>query len=138
MLSGTSARRVPVGAWGGPTAPVRALMMITVTAIVYATLIGPYETLSGFALVTNPLRNTVVPAAWRGALVAARGHHVATLGFLPIPVAWVAHASRGTFTHQYFVNVWRLGRAGRDQHRGDGRRPWSSWLCGRGLADPQS
>ena len=46
-------------------------MMITVTAIVYAILIGPYEVLSGFALVTNPLQHIVVPAAFVGTAALA-------------------------------------------------------------------
>ena len=54
IISTVLARRGRVGAWGRAT-HLCALMMITVTAIVYATLIGPYEVLSGFALVTNPL-----------------------------------------------------------------------------------
>ncbi len=91
--------------------------LITVTAIVYATLIGPYEVLSGYALVTNPLQHVVVPAAFVGtaALVGPRGGITwATLGrALLIPVAWVAYTLvRGAFTHQYpygFVNVWRIG-----------------------------
>ena len=53
IISTVLARRGRVGAWGRAT-HLCALMMITVTAIVYATLIGPYEVLSGFALVTNP------------------------------------------------------------------------------------
>ena len=94
-------------------------MMITVTAIVYATLIGPYEVLSGFALVTNPLQHIVVPAAFVGTAALAGpcgGISWATLGrALLIPVAWVVYTLvRGSFTHQYpygFVNVWRIGYA---------------------------
>ena len=55
IISTVLARRGRVGAWGRAT-HLCALMMITVTAIVYATLIGPYEVLSGYALVTNPLQ----------------------------------------------------------------------------------
>ena len=116
IISTLLARRGHVGAWGRAT-HLCALMMITVTAIVYATLIGPYETLSGFALVTNPLQHIVVPAAFVGtaALAGPRGGITwATLGrALLIPVAWVAYTLvRGSFTHQYpygFVNVWRIG-----------------------------
>ena len=94
-------------------------MMITVTAIVYATLIGPYEVLSGFALVTNPLQRIVVPVSFGGmaALVGPRGGITwATLRrALLIPVSWVAYTLvRGAFAHQYpygFVNVWRIGYA---------------------------
>ena len=118
VISTVLARRGRVGAWGRAT-HLCALMMITVTAIVYATLIGPYEVLSGYALVTNPLQHIVVPAAFVGtaALAGPRGGIAwATLGrALLIPVAWVAYTLvRGSFTHQYpygFVNVWRLGYA---------------------------
>ena len=118
IISTVLARRGHVGAWGRAT-HLCALMMITVTAIVYATLIGPYEVLSGYALVTNPLQHIVVPAAFVGtaALVGPRGGITwATLGrALLIPVAWVAYTLvRGSFTHQYpygFVNVWRIGYA---------------------------
>jgi len=107
-----------IGSWGRAL-HLCALMMITVTAIVYATLIGPYEILSGYALVTNPLQHIVVPAAFVGtaALAGPRGGITwATLGrALLIPVAWVAYTLvRGSFTHQYpygFVNVWRIGYA---------------------------
>ena len=44
-----------------------------------ATLIGPYETLSGFALVTNPLQHIVVPAAFVAA-AALVGRAVALRG----------------------------------------------------------
>ena len=116
IISTLLARRGRVGTWGRAT-HLCALMMITVTAIVYATLIGPYETLSGFALVTNPLQHIVVPAAFvaAAALAGPRGGITwATLGrALLIPVAWVVYTIvRGSFTHQYpygFVNVWRIG-----------------------------
>ena len=118
IISTLLARRGRVGTWGRAT-HLCALMMITVTAIVYATLISPYETLSGFALVTNPLQHIVVPAAFvaAAALAGPRGGITwATLGrALLIPVAWVAYTLvRGTFTHQYpygSVNVWCIGYA---------------------------
>lgn len=118
VISTVLARRGRVGTWGRAT-HLCALMMITVTAIVYATLISPYEVLSGYALVTNPLQHIVVPAAFVGAaaLAGPRGGITwATLGrALLIPVAWVAYTLvRGSFTHQYpygFVNVWRIGYA---------------------------
>ena len=102
IISTLLARRGRVGAWGRAV-HLCALMMITVTAIVYATLIGPYEVLSGFA-------GTAALAGPRGGIAWA------TLGrALLIPVAWVAYTLvRGTFTHQYpygFVNVWRIGYA---------------------------
>lgn len=118
LISTMLARRGGVGRWGR-AAHLCALMMITVTAIVYATLIGPYEVLSGYALVTNPLQHIVVPVAFVGtaALAGPRGGIAwGTLGrALLIPVVWVAYTLvRGSFTHQYpygFVNVWRLGYA---------------------------
>ena len=70
VISTVLARRGRVGTWGRAT-HLCALMMITVTAIVYATLISPYEVLSGYALVTNPLQHIVVPAAFVGAAALA-------------------------------------------------------------------
>ena len=46
-------------------------MMITVTAVVYAVLIAPTKTLSGFALVTNPLQLIVVPITFVGVVALA-------------------------------------------------------------------
>ena len=135
IISTLLARRGRVGAWGRAV-HLCALMMITVTAIVYATLIGPYEVLSGFALVTNPLQHIVVPAAFvgtanAGARPADPGrvggvHARARLLHAPVPLRLrerVAH---------------RL-HAGRDQHRGDPdwRPALHGALRGRGLADSQ-
>ena len=116
---GLLTRHVPPNIWPTLATNLCALMMITVTAIVYATLIGPYEVLSGFALVTNPLQRIVVPVSFVGmaALVGPRGGITwATLRrALLIPVSWVAYTLvRGAFAHQYpygFVNVWRIGYA---------------------------
>ena len=79
-------------------------MMITVTAIVYAVLIAPTKTLSGFALVTNPLHHIVVPITFVGviALAGPRGGITSgTLGrALLIPAAWVAYTlARGALVH---------------------------------------
>lgn len=118
IISTRLARRGRVGAWGRAT-HLCALMMITVTAIVYATLIGPYEVLSGFALVTNPLQHILVPGAFVGVAALAGPRGGITWGTLVrallIPAAWIAYTlARGAFTHQYpygFVNVWRIGYA---------------------------
>ncbi|SPT54773.1 Uncharacterised protein [Schaalia odontolytica] len=118
IISTVLARRSRVGKWGRAT-HLCSLMMITVTAIVYAVLIGPYEVLTGFALVTNPLQHIVVPVAFVATAVLAGprgGIAWGTLGrALLIPLAWVAYTlARGAFTQQYpygFVNVWRLGYA---------------------------
>ncbi|OFQ21629.1 hypothetical protein HMPREF2946_01150 [Actinomyces sp. HMSC062G12] len=118
LISTILARSGRVGRWGR-AAHLCALMMITVTAIVYATLIGPYEVLSGYALVTNPLQHIIVPAVFVGvaAIAGPRGGITwGTLGrALLIPIAWVAYTlARGALVHQYpygFVNVWRIGYA---------------------------
>ena len=118
IISTILARRGRVGRWGRAT-HLCALMMITVTAIVYATLIGPYEVLSGYALVTNPLQHILVPAAFVGVAALAGPRGGITWGTLVrallIPAAWIAYTlARGAFTHQYpygFVNVWRIGYA---------------------------
>jgi len=116
LISTILARRGRVGRWGRAT-HLCALMMITVTAIVYALLIGPYEVLSGYALVTNPLQHVVVPAAFVGVAGLAGPRGGITWGTLArallIPAAWTAYTlARGAITHQYpygFVNVWRIG-----------------------------
>ena len=146
IISTLLARRGRVGAWGRAT-HLCALMMITVTAIVYATLIGPYETLSGFALVTNPLQHIVVPAAFvaAAALGAARWHHVGDARARSADPARVGgvHARARLFHAPVPLRLRervasRL-RAGRDQHCGDpDRRPGlHGTLRGRGLANPQ-
>lgn len=79
-------------------------MMITVTAVVHAVLIAPTKTLSGFALVTNPLQQIAVPITFVGvvALAGPRGGITwGTLGrALLIPAAWVAYTLvRGALVH---------------------------------------
>ena len=118
LVSTVLSRRGRVGRWGR-AAHLCALMMITVTAVVYAVLIAPTETLSGFALVAYPLQHIVVPIAFVGvvALAGPRGGITwGTLGrALLIPPVWVAYTlARGALVHQYpygFVNVWRIGYA---------------------------
>ena len=147
VISTVLARRGRVGTWGRAT-HLCALMMITVTAIVYATLISPYETLSGFALVTNPLQHIVVPAAFVGAaaLAGPRGGITwADAGARSADPGRVGgvHARAGLLHAPVPLRLrervaYRL-RAGCDQHRGDpDRRPaLHGALRGRGLADPQ-
>ena len=105
-----------IGAWGRAL-HLCALMMITVTAIVYHFLIRPTEVLSGWSILTNPLQHVVVPALMiLAALVCGpRGGLDASvvLKALVIPVIWVVYTLiRGAFVHQYpydFVNVTILG-----------------------------
>ena len=94
-----------------------ATMMITVTAIVYAALIAPSETLRGIGVITNPLQHVVVPAAMVAAafVFGPRGGITwsTVARALAIPVAWVAYTmARGALVHQYpyaFLNVTRIG-----------------------------
>lgn len=105
-----------IGSWGRAL-QLCALMMITVTAIVYHFLIRPTEVLSGWSVFTNPLQHVVVPALMiLAALVCGpRGGLDASvvLKALVIPVIWVVYTLiRGAFVHQYpydFVNVSVLG-----------------------------
>ena len=145
-ISTLLARRGRVRAWGRAT-HLCALMMITVTAIVYALLIAPYEVLSGFALVTNPLQHIVVPAAFVAAAAlrgSARWHHVGDARARSADPGRVGgvHARAGLLHAPVPLRLrerlaYRL-RAGRDQHRGDpDRRPGlHGALRGCGLADP--
>lgn len=89
------------------------LMMITITAIVYAVWLSPYVVLSGWSLLTNPLVHIVVPvvtvAAWLGwgprGGISWRTLPAAML----IPLTWVVYmlvrgALDGTYPYG-FVNV---------------------------------
>lgn len=108
--------REPAGRW---TRAIHlcATMMITVTAIVYAALIAPSETLRGIGTITNPLQHVVVPAAMVAAAFGFGPRGGITWGTvaraLAIPVAWVAYTmARGALVHQYpyaFLNVTRIG-----------------------------
>ena len=121
-------------------------MMITVTAIIYATLIGPYEVLSGFALVTNPLAAHRRPRRLRGdgrASGAVRRHYVGDAGTRPADPGRVGGVdARARRLHapvplRLRECVAPRLRAGRHQHRRDlDRRPaFHGALRGRGLAD---
>lgn len=95
------------------------LMMITITAIVYAVLLAPTTVVSGWSYLTNPLTHIVVPAVtvlvW--AVWGPRGWiRWRTLpASLMIPVAWVAYmlvrgAIGGTYPYA-FVNAGAHGYA---------------------------
>lgn len=89
-----------------------ALVMITVTAIVYAVILAPTENLTGISKVTNPLQHILIPAltvmVWlvfgpRGWLTGP-GISKRTLfgGFLVVPGIWVAFAlARGSAVGAY-------------------------------------
>lgn len=89
------------------------LIMITITALVYAVWLSPYVVLSGWSYLTNPLAHIVVPAvtvlAWlvwgpRGRI----GWRTLPASLL-IPLAWVVYMlARGAIDGTYpygFVNV---------------------------------
>ncbi len=106
----------PVGVWGRAL-QLSATMMITVTGIVYATMIAPYVHFSGWNLVTSPIQHAVVPVLM---LVAAFGFGprgglgLATLArALIVPLIWIVFMLlRGAIWHTYpysFVNVVALG-----------------------------
>ncbi|MBW3085503.1 hypothetical protein KEM60_01703 [Austwickia sp. TVS 96-490-7B] len=69
-----------------------ALMMITVTAIVYATLIGPSQVLEGWSMLTNPWQHIVVPvvavAGWVWAGPRRWIDRWAIVGSLLLPMIW--------------------------------------------------
>ena len=83
-----------------------SLLMITVTAIVYATVLAPAVPLRGWHWVTNPLQHIAVPAVtlvvW--AVWGPRGWVTwrALRGALLVPAAWVAWImARGAVTGTY-------------------------------------
>ncbi len=113
------------------------MMMITVTSIVFLTVILPYLNLSGMAVLTSPWQHVVTPlTAWIvWAFWGPRGYFgsvdegaqdtlkrswrailPAMVRTLVIPVAWSAWMLiYGAFTHLYpygFVNVNQIGYAG--------------------------
>ena len=105
-----------IGSWGRAL-HLCALMMITVTAIVYHFLIRPTEVLSGWSVFTNPLQHVVVPLLMVVVAFACgpRGgvSGGVVLKALVIPIVWIIYTLvRGVFVHQYpydFVNVTVLG-----------------------------
>ncbi len=94
-----------------------ALLMITITAIVYAVLLSPAITLTGWARLTNPWQHIVVPVVtllvWL--VFGPRGfiHGCGLVASLTIPVAWIGFMLvRGAIDHTYpygFTNVGELG-----------------------------
>ena len=100
IISTVLACRGRVGKWGRAT-HLCSLMMITVTAIVYAVLIGPYEVLSGFALVTNPLQHIVVPVAFVATAARSRGGHTRwRAGPSPTSTPTASSTCGGSATHR--------------------------------------
>ena len=108
-----------------PTAdsPVRralrlsGLMMITITAIVYAVLLAPTTVVSGWSHLTNPLTHIVVPAVTVAVWLIWGPRGWISWRTLPaslaVPVAWVGYMLiRGLIggTYPYgFVNVGEHG-----------------------------
>ena len=99
-----------------------SLVMITVTAIVYAVVLAPSDHVSGVSVITNPLQHIVVPtltvvlwlvAGPRGWLTGKGSREVTVprllAGFLVIPAVWVVFSLvRGEVVHAYpydFVDV---------------------------------
>lgn len=89
-----------------------ALLMITVTAIVYALLPAPAEQLTGWSRLTNPWQHIAVPAALLAWLVAGPRHWFRLKDVpaaLLLPLAWVAYMLvRGAVVGAYpygFVDV---------------------------------
>lgn len=96
-----------------------SLVMITVTAIVYAVVLAPTQQVTGWSLLTNPWQHIVVPALtvvvflvwgprrWIDGRVC--------LAALVVPMVWVAWMlARGAVVDAYpypFVNAARLGYA---------------------------
>ena len=98
---------------------VDALLMITITAIVYAVLLAPSVHSTGWAVLTNPWQHVVVPIAAALTWAICGPRHAVRLRDLPaaflIPVAWVAlTVIRGAVIGAYpygFVDVATLGYA---------------------------
>lgn len=76
-----------------------SLLMITVTAIVYAVLLAPTEVVTGWSRLTNPWQHIVVPAVTVLVFLVwgPRGwfNWRVVLGSLLLPIAWI---------------LWMLGR----------------------------
>jgi hypothetical protein len=94
-----------------------AVVMITITAIVYAVLLAPITEVTGWSRLTNPLLHIVVPAVtvvvwlWFGPRGWVSLKVVA--GGLLIPLAWIGWMlARGAVIGSYpyeFANVEELG-----------------------------
>lgn len=93
------------------------LLMITITAIVYALILAPDDVVVGWSRITNPLQHLVVPGVtllvWL--VWGPRGWFTmrTVAASLVIPLAWVAWMlGRGAVIDAYpygFVNVATLG-----------------------------
>lgn len=93
------------------------LLMITITAIVYALILAPDDVVVGWSRITNPLQHLLVPGVtllvWL--IWGPRGWFTArtVAASLLIPLAWVAWMlGRGAVIDAYpygFVNVATLG-----------------------------
>lgn len=96
-----------------------ALLMITVTAIVYAVLLAPTDHVAGWSRLTNPWQHIAVPAVAVGAWLLTGPRHWIRWRDLPaallIPLAWVAYMLvRGAVVGAYpygFVDVITHGYA---------------------------
>lgn len=94
-----------------------ALLMITVTAIVYAVILAPTDVVAGWSRITNPLQHIVTPAVTVGAWLVWGPRRWFTWRTVPaalvIPVTWIAWMLlRGLFIEAYpygFANVAVLG-----------------------------
>lgn len=111
-------RRVPVTGWL-QVLRLDAVLMITVTALVYAVLLAPTAVVVGWSRLTDPILHQITPAVtvlvW---LVFGPRRWVSgrvVLASLVIPVAWIAWmllrgAVIGTYPYD-FANVAELGYA---------------------------
>ena len=94
-----------------------SLLMITVTAIVYALLLAPSTTVTGWSIFTNPLQHIAVPAVtvivWLVWGPRVRLTVPVALTALVVPVGWIVFMLiRGAIVDAYpygFVNVATLG-----------------------------
>ena len=83
-----------------------SLIMITVTAIVYAVLLAPTETVTGWSVLTNPWQHKVVPALTVLVWLIWGPHGWISWRLIPaaliIPVAWIVWAlARGAVVGAY-------------------------------------
>lgn len=96
-----------------------ALLMITVTAIVYAVILAPTDVVAGWSRITNPLQHIVTPAVTVAAWLAFGPRRWFTWRTVPaallIPLTWIAWMLlRGLFIDAYpygFANAAVLGDA---------------------------
>ncbi len=90
-----------------------SLLMITITAVVYAVLLAPTDTVVGWAQLTNPIKHIVTPAlavlVWLVFGPRGRLSWRTTLAATLLPLAWIMWMlGRGVLVQAYpygFVNV---------------------------------